>query len=177
MANFYTYLIASLPMLNFGMKLPFSFERFLEICRQLIPEKDFQLLSALPQANEYLNERLLRRPIIQKWVEFDLALRNELTKARAVRKHLDSAKYLRPDADNSHSLTLFALSAQRNPSLIEAEKMLDEARWKALEELSVGHYFDFDFLIIYAYKLLLLQRWEKIQGADKTGLLKQVLRN
>jgi hypothetical protein len=49
MAEFYPYLIASLPMLHFGMKPPFSFERFLEICDRLIPDKDFQVLLTLPR--------------------------------------------------------------------------------------------------------------------------------
>ena len=50
-------------------------------------------------------------------------------------------------------------------------------RWKALEELSTGHYFDLDLLITYAYQLLILQRWENIRSADGKTLLAQSLPN
>jgi hypothetical protein len=176
MADFYPYVIASLPMLHFGMKPPFSFERFLEVCRQFIPKKDFQLLSTLPQPEQYF-EKGTRHRIIQKWIEFDVALRNELVKIRATKKHIDPATYLRPGGYSGSSPAPAVMAANINPSVLDAEKTLDETRWKALEELTTGHYFDLDFLITYAYKLLILQRWENIGSADGTILLEQVLQH
>jgi hypothetical protein len=67
------------------------------------------------------------------------------------------------------------MAANIHTSVLDAEKTLDEARWKALEELATGHYFDLDLLITYAYKLLILQRWENIRSADGTILLEQSL--
>ena len=67
MADFYPYVIASLPMLHFKMKPPFSFERFLEVCCPFIPEKDVQLLRTLPQPEQYF-EKGKRHQIIQKWI-------------------------------------------------------------------------------------------------------------
>lgn len=174
MANLYIYFIASLPMLHFGAKPPFSSERFLKMCQELILEGDLWILSTLPQAEEY-SLKTIEHPLVQRWVEFDLALRNELVRLRAARKHLDPTTYLRHDGYSGPSLAPLALAAQRNPSLIDAEKMLDAQRWKALEELAFGHYFDLDFLIIYAYKLLILERWDKIGSADKTALLEKYL--
>ena len=55
--------------------------------------------------------------------------------------------------------------------------MLDQARWAKLDELSFGHYFDLEALIIYAYKLRLLERWEKIRTADKERLLENAEKN
>jgi hypothetical protein len=176
MADFYPYLIASLPMLHFGMKPPFSFERFLEVCCPLIPEKDFQLLRTLPQPEQYFKKGK-RHQIIRKWIEFDVALRNELVKIRATKKHIEPATYLRPDGYSGSSLAPAIMAANINTSVLDAEKTLDETRWKALEELATGHYFDMDFLIIFAYKLLILQRWENIRSADGTILLEQALQH
>ena len=176
MADFYTYLIASLPMLHFGMKPPFSFERFLDVCRQFIPKKDFQLLRTLPQPEHYV-EKGTRQRSIQKWIEFDGALRNELARIRATKKHIDPAMYLRPDGYTGSSLAPAGMAANITTSVLDAEKTLDETRWKALEELATGHYFDLDVLITYAYKLLLLQRWEDIRSADGTILLEQALQH
>ncbi len=176
MPDFYTYLIASLPMLHFGMKPPFSFERFLDVCRQFIPEKDFHLLSTLPKPEQY-SATGKRYQIIQKWIEFDGALRNELVKIRASRKHVDPATYLRTDGYSGSSLAPVQMVANTNTSILDAEKTLDEIRWKAIEDLSTGHYFDLDLLITYAYKLLILQRWENIREADKTILLEHALQH
>jgi hypothetical protein len=176
MAEFYPYVIASLPMLHFMMKPPFSFERFLEICSPLIPEKDFQLLRTLPQPEQY-SEKRKRHKIIQKWIEYDVGLRNELVRIRAIRKHIDPAVYLRPDGYSGPSIAPAVMEANTATSVLEAEKTLDETRWKALEELATGHYLDLDFLITYAYKLLILQRWENIRSADGTILLEQALQH
>jgi hypothetical protein len=69
------------------------------------------------------------------------------------------------------------MAANLHTSVLDAEKILDETRWKALEELATGHYFDLDFLITYSSKLLILQRWENIRSADGTILLEQALRH
>jgi hypothetical protein len=174
MADFYPYVIASLPMLHSGMKPPFSFERFLEVCCPLIPKKDFSLLRALPQPEHYF-EKGKRHRSIQKWIEFDGALRNELVRIRATKKHIEPATYLRPGGYRGSPLAPAGMAANMNTSVLDAEKTLDETRWKALEELATGHYFDLDLLITYAYKLLILQRWENIRSADGTTLLEQAL--
>jgi len=144
-------------MLNFGMKPPFSFEQFLQICQRVIPESDIGILK-------------------QASITFDTVLRNELTKIRAARKRVDPLKYLRGDEYADPSVTRIALNAYRNPSILEAERMLDQERWHVLEEGACGHYFDIDFLIVYAHKILILERWEKIHTADKTQRLEEVLK-
>lgn len=174
MADFYPYLIASLPMLHFGMKPPFSFNRFLEICRQFIPEKDFQLLGTLPKPENY-PVKAKRHPVIQKWIQFDTALRNEVVKIRAHRKHVEPATYLRPDGYSGPSLAPVVSTLNMNNSVIDIEKSIDEKRWRMLDELATAHYFDVDLLITYAYKLLILQRWENIRSADGTILLEGAL--
>ena len=174
MADFYPYLIASLPMLHFGMKPPFSFERFLEMCRQFVPERDFQQLSTLPQPEQY-SDKGRRHRMVQKWVEFDGALRNELVRIRATRRHTEPATYLRPGGYSGSSLVPVVAAATMNASVLDAEKNLDEIRWKALEELATGHYLDLEVLITYAFQLLIRQRWEQIRSADGTVLLGQAL--
>lgn len=172
MPNLYYYLIASLPMLHFAVKPPFSFKEFLQRCRECIPEKDVEVLEDLTLEGSKAKERL----IIKDWLSFDAMLRNELVKLRASRKKIDPTKYLRPDGYAGASISQIALAAQRNPSPIEAERILDMERWNFLEGLSLGHHFDLDFLIIYAYKLLILGRWERINSADKSALLEEALK-
>ena len=53
MPAYYTYLISSLPMLNFSAKAPFSLEGFLIKCKNLVPEKELEeILIRLSGLNE-----------------------------------------------------------------------------------------------------------------------------
>ena len=170
MPKFYTYLISSLPVLNFGMKPPFSFERFLQNCRPFISEEDFLLLGNLPiTIDEY--GKSVSHPTIEKWLAFDTTLRNELVKIRAQSKKIDPAKYLRGENPIDVAISHIAVSSHRSASILEGEKILDEARWQALDDFGFGHYFDMDSLILYAYKLKILERWEKIYTQDKERLI------
>jgi len=176
MVDYYPYLIPSLPMLHFGMKPPFSFERFLEICRQFIPKPDYQLLCTLPRPQQY-SEESKRYKTVRKWIEFDTAMKNELVKVRAQRKHIEPSPYLRPGISSDLSLAAAAMAAMSNPSLLDAETVLEEIRWKSLEEIATGHHFDLDLLITYAYKLLILIRLENIHNAHPATMLEHILPN
>jgi hypothetical protein len=212
MGDFYAYLMPSLPMLHFGMKPPFSFERLLELSARLIPEDDYRLLCKV-QASQKSPYVILNEPerasegskpprdysprpdvlsgraqndnipgsfdskcaVIKEWVDFDAALKNELVKVRASRLRLEPAPYLRERDYQGSSLTHLALAIHRSAGILEAERIFDQARYNKLEELSFGHYFDRQALVIYAYKLLILERWERIRQADKHALLEQIL--
>jgi len=102
-------------------------------------------------------------------------LRNELVHLRAVRKKISPEKYLRPSPD-APGLAIYhvATAALRSQSPLEAERLLDEARWIFLDELGCGHFFDFDALLIYALKLLILERWDKINKASGKALLEKI---
>ena len=170
MPAYYTYLISSLPMLNFSTRAPFSLEDFITKCKNLILEKEFEILRIVCQQDSYsLNSQ--RIVSLKQWANFEITLRNELVRARAGRKKIDPSKFLRfpdsPQAEISH----LAMAAYRSTSILEAEKILDQGRWNFLEALSFGHYFDFDYLLVYGLKLKILERWEQIQKSDKEYLL------
>ena len=151
-------------MLQFVAKPPFSFEKFLSVCGELISREDLEALkSSLKDEGESI------------YHEFETALRNELVKIRVQRKHLDASKFLRRDGYADQWISHIAAGACRNPSVIEREKMLDLDRWRFLDELSIGHYFDIELLMIYARKLSILERWERVRTADADKLLEETL--
>lgn len=154
-------------MLHFGMRPPLSSEKFLRLCEEFIPEADVEAVKAVSLA-EYS-----AMPVagLARWRSFDTALRNELAKIRASRKHIDAHRYLREDGYADPYIAHAAMAAHRTASVIEAEKALDQERWRALDEIALGHYFDIDALIAYAYKLKILERWEAIRAADRKQAL------
>ena len=163
-------------MLSFLAKPPFGWEDFLAKCRSLIPEDEFEILRRLSQA-EIGAADIWGSPSLKQWAGFEIALRNELVRSRAARKKIDPAKFLRLPDFQQAQVSHVALTAYRSSSILEAEKILDQARWNFLEELTFGHYFDFDYLLIYGLKLKILARWEKIQTQDKDNLLLSVTAN
>ena len=162
-------------MLTFGTKPPFSFEKFIALCKGLVRDEELLALekSAQIEGFFYTGPASLT---LKKWHAFDMALRNELVKLRASRHKLEPEKYLRPSFQYVEPQIIHtALNAQRSPSPMEGERILDAARWQKLEELALGHYFDMDFLFTYAQKLLILARWEKIQNTNPEKVLKETL--
>ncbi|MBI4706792.1 MAG: DUF2764 family protein [Candidatus Omnitrophica bacterium] len=158
----YVYFISSLPMLQFDAKPPFSFENFLIKAAGFVSAKELEILRGL--CDENISS--VKLSLIERWQSFDTSLRNELVKLRAARKKVDPHKYLRPDGVISSVLAHVVSSAQRSHSPLEGEKILDREKWNFLDELSFGHYFDFEVLVIYGYRLLILERWEKIRQQD-----------
>ena len=176
MPSYHTYLISSLPMLQFSAKQPLNLEDFFSRCSQLIPAEEVELIKKVVSEDAYALD-VSSSGVIKGWRDFDLILRNELVKLRAVRKKTDALKFLRKDAHFDMELTRIAQAALRQHSILEAEKFLDLERWKKLEQLAQGHYFDLDFLLVYALKLSILERWSNINNSDKTKTLEKVLGN
>ncbi|MBN2097829.1 MAG: DUF2764 family protein [Candidatus Omnitrophica bacterium] len=174
MPQYYIYLISSLPVLEFGAAPPFSWSEFLKICTGKIPEADLALLEKA-STNTESHPVAAMSATFSRWRLFDTALRNELVKIRSARKHIDPEKYLRHNGYADPLIAHIAMNAYRMSSVLEAEKMLDQARWQFLEELGLGHYFDLDYLLLYAQKLFILERWQKIRSSDGQALLDRAL--
>jgi hypothetical protein len=176
MPAYYTFLVSSLPMLNFSAKPPFSLEEFLVKCKNLIPDKELEILIRACRQDVYALG--CQGPAsLKKWAEFEVALRNELARARAARRKTDPLKFLRSPDSPQVQISHLAATAYRSISILEAEKILDQARWSFLEDLSFGHYFDFDYLLIYGLKLKILERWDRIQKSDKEHLFNAAVAN
>jgi len=162
-------------MLTFGMKAPLSFERLITLCKGMIPDQDIAVVrSVVAPAGILCGE--IRNKTLARWYSFETMLRNEFVMIRAARKKTDATKYLRRDGcpESAHAAHI-AINAYRKPSLMESERALDQERWQELDELALGHYFDVDSLIIYACKLLILEKWDRINAADKKQLLENAL--
>ncbi|MCG2714569.1 MAG: DUF2764 family protein [Candidatus Omnitrophica bacterium] len=176
MPNYYIYLISSLPMLHFATKPVLSLKGFLNSCAELVNQPELALIQQAISTDAYALG-VSGSGALLKWKEFDKALRNELARARAIRKKVPVEKFLRQAGQSDMNIIHIAQAAIRRTSILEAEKYLDLKRWEALDEISSGHYFDLDFLLVYALKLVILERWEKINFSDKTGIIEKVLSN
>jgi len=158
------------------MKSPIEFDRFLQLANDLIPRKE---LAVLKNCADILKEpgkvKNKTEGIVKAWHDFEFGLRNELVKIRAKRLHKDAAAYLRNYLEADVSFVHKLNEVVRQPQPLEAERLLDILRWSKLDELCFGHYFDIEFLFVYAQKLLILKRWDAIRNAQKEQLFNSVV--
>lgn len=165
----YYYLAASLPLLEFGMKTPIAYEDFLFRCEGQLSVKDLGIIKrAKIMPSEDTEES---SPTLKEWKRFDTTLRNELLKHRASKKSKDASKYIRGDGSSDPFLAAQTHWAVNEESPLEAERFLDKIKWDKIEELEKLHYFDIDYLIAYALKLQILERWQKISSEGGVEIL------
>lgn len=152
------YLTASLPVLTFGMKPPFSSRDFLDDCeRVLLPSDHASVREAFVDAKTEVSH-----PAVRQWQDFLRALRNELVVVRAERLKRDAAAMLHGERDPSALVIDAVEQAVKAPDPMAAEQILDNARWRFLDEIAAGHYFDMTGIIVYGLKLKILERYQAV---------------
>jgi hypothetical protein len=172
--GYYMYLTSSLPALSFGAKPPLSFKKFISSCEGVIPQSDVEALKSVPDV--CAGVAATANIALKKWRIFDRALRNELVKIRAARKKVEASRYMREDGfDGITEIAHIAIAAHRKTSLIEAERYLDAERWRYLDEIVTGRSFYLDSLVVYAVKLIMLERWDRINSADRRKAAADIL--
>jgi len=155
----YYYMVSSLPMLAYDTERFMSEEEFLDSCESTVSPQDYRLLkntSLIPADTEEFSH-----PVLEKWNSWERSLRNDLVKIRAGRKGVDGDKYVASGAIET-GLQNIARDACTAATPLEAEIILDKARWEYLENLEAGHYFDLGKLIIYYLQVQLLQRRSRL---------------
>jgi len=163
MEKAYYYLIASLPMLSFAVKAPLSYKEFLEDCQRILPSEDFDFIKVATLESQLQTDKKNETLIL--WKNFQNKFCNEKARFRAMQNKQDFFKYLRGDVSPEPRLAEAMGQAWRSPDPLSAEKSLDKLRWQYLDDLSFGHSFDLDFLIIYGLKLQILDRYRDIESS------------
>ncbi len=107
--------------------------------------------------------RELGSELLERWVRFEIALRNALATARARRLGLEERGYLvaadlaEDDADFSQLLSDWAAAATPLAGL----RAVIRARWAWLQDHEAWFSFSPDELVVYAARLLLLEQWRR----------------
>ena len=173
MREAYYYLIASLPLLEFGMKTLFTYADFLSICEEQLSPNDLKIIKETRLAP--LKNPDSRCLTLKEWNKFNITLRNEIVKVRTGRQEKDASRYIRGKDCADSFIASFAQWVINQDSPLEAEISLDRFRWEKLDDLGKGHYFDIDCLVTYALKLQILARWENINSNDGMQVLQNLV--
>jgi len=151
----YYFLVSSLPYLLPRSDAPIDYPSFLETCGAHISEKEQGTLEACLLGSGA--ENLGHHPLLDRWIKWESALKNELVLLRAHNQKIEPEKWVR-DVNGPAGLFDLAREAVNLDSPLEAENLLNEARWTFTDELGVGHFFDFEALLVYSLKLQILER-------------------
>lgn len=149
----YYFAVASLPMLFYGTDTGPDRDEFLQICLENCSGKDFRIIESAGLEPVARDNHLLRR-----WSSWETSLRNELVTLRAKDLQKDPSRYLRDESSFFTDISDIAREAYNQESPLQAEEVLNQARWNRLEELETGHHFDLEKLIVYHLKLQLNER-------------------
>ena len=140
------------------MEKPPTEADFFDCCGAVLSEKNYSIIRSatlVPREEKSANKT------VEKWNSWERGLRNELVKMRASKKSQDSEKYIAV-GDTEVGVSEVAREAFQAASPLDAESVLNKARWEYLEELESGNYFNLSKLIIYYLKLQILQRKQEI---------------
>jgi hypothetical protein len=142
-------------LLSYDSERAPSAEQFLDTCRPLVSPQHYSLLESASATDLELDGPGCST--LDLWRSWEISLRNELVRLRAKNRGreprihgLDSSGPVEPRA--------IAREAFSQESPLEAEDTLNRARWRYLDELESGHYFDIDKILIYVLRLQILQR-------------------
>lgn len=173
MAGNYIYFAGSLPMLFFGETPSLSLSDFDEAAQRLTDPHTAQMLR---QAVLYTSDTTGLPADICKFYDWETALRNALLDVRK-KFRVNAVDCKRGNPDFYSEIPATVTQAANAPDLLEAEKILDRARFQALEYLSAGHYFDLEFLMLYRIKLQILEKYLPRTPEAGNRALEQILEN
>jgi hypothetical protein len=154
----YYYLIAQLPYLSYAAGAPMSSDAFRALCAEQMVPTDVRLLdfcAIVPAAAPA--EASTGSAFIDSWLAWERALRLHLVKARAAQLKRD-AKGAADAPVEPLDAAAAARSALSMDSPLEAEYLLDRARWTVIDTLQGFDFFGRDAAYAYLLKLLILER-------------------
>lgn len=153
MATYY-YLASTLPMLYPDGELPYTADSFVSLALPLLSVSDAKSLSELHQQG--LESSLLE--VVNQYYQFTEGLSALLASQRATELGWEQKADAPGLSFVNGEITRIVHSALSASSPLEAERLLDGAKFAFLEQLESGHYFDFTSLLVYYLKLTILER-------------------
>lgn len=169
------YLVASLPTISYESKDAMSPEEFLDLCKQHLSDDEYQAIAAASIDGPAAGALPDGSPALTRWLEHERGLRNALVKLRAPNRGADAEAHIRRDEDgndgtSADSITELAREAHSSETPLGAETSLNQARWRFLEDLETGHFFDLDRVVLYYIKLQIIARralFDRKQGEER----------
>lgn len=168
----YYYLISSLPAIIFGEKPYYSSEEFVKLCSSWIGKSNIEKLSKLTLSPE---DTATDSCFAKDWYKYEKILRNSSVKSRASKLNKDPLSYLKPENKIYTDIERSVQDSFSAANPLEKELALDRLRWKIIDFLETGHFFDLEKLCAYKLRLLICEKWISRKPEDGQRNLDAVL--
>jgi hypothetical protein len=155
----YYYLIAQLPYLIYEQKPPMSSLAFKELAMTFISGKDAKIMSGLSLEYDSSNTEKIRSSgcsFIDKWHEWERALRLNIAKYRAANMKRENVHTPPVEPLDAAAVAAKLVAGEHAP--LDAEHLIDRARWNDLDALVGINFFNRNYIYAYFLKILLLER-------------------
>lgn len=168
----YYYVTTSLPSLSLSEELPIRKDDFLANCEKYLKKTDFNILESVSLFDVEKDEAPL--DTVKRFFGWERGIRNALVRLRAEGLGLEPDEFVRGEIVD-HSQTLLAEKVFNADSPLVAEGILNKARWRYLDELEFGHYFDIERLVIFFIKLQIVERISSFDAEEGKERLNAVV--
>jgi hypothetical protein len=124
-------------------------------------ERELATLKAVGLSSSAVDAEAASSALLGRYYAWDRSLRNELARLRAHRLGLAPEAYLRPELGEEGLMGLaqrVARSAFQAATPLEGEMILESERWSFVDSLSPIQTFDFESIVAYMLKLLIIAR-------------------
>ncbi|HJO94284.1 MAG TPA: hypothetical protein QF753_12860 [Victivallales bacterium] len=163
------YLVSSLPLLTLGEKPPFSSDKYIEMCKTFLTEKqmeDLLSLNLIPNHTDSADSE-----VINRWYDWETCLRNSVAKIRSSVFNKDFSSFLKYENDYFSEIDKGVQEAYSADNPLEKEDAIDKLRWTSLDNIEAKHQFDFGKLCIYKIRLMLCEkRMKRSESKGKENL-------
>jgi hypothetical protein len=167
----YYYFSSTLPMLNIEGTLPFPIEEFAADCQRLLSVEDYRdARLALG-----LEEGTARNDALNRWQNFERALKNEIAWSRAAARQQNPLAAVRGEREFDAEISSTLAQAVKAENPLEAEKMLLRLQWHRLDEMALNQHFSFEYILTYAVKLKILERLNAFKTDEGSKKLEEIL--
>lgn len=161
------YLMSSLPILEFGSKLPLSSDVFLGECQHWLTGGQYEIIRQVMKSDAVATSQ----KTLRLWRAFYESLTNEAVWLRASELNIDPQEFLSAQPQQADPVVIDVLvAALKAGDPLTAQQMIDRLCWQKLDELELRHFFDLDQVIVYGLKLKILERYGEI--ASNKGRVK-----
>ncbi len=146
-------------MIRFDDKMPMSVEDYLLDCQRLLTPGDFRVANGLVSGD--FEAAFKGNAFVRKWMNFEGCFRNEIAWYRSEKYH-KNLDVLRGEPPCDMTIVGIIEQADEAENLLEAEKIIDQAKWHFLDQEDSRYQFTFENIIIFGLKLKIVERYQAI---------------
>lgn len=149
----YYFLSSGLPALDLGTPPVLGLDDFLRRSDELLPAADAE------QIRSFVMGEACSHPFAVAWQDRECQIRNAIVRHRAHRLGREPDAALRSHAGYDVFTLRAAEEALGKVDPLERELALDRLRWTVLDELGGLDMFSIEYVLAYAMKLRIAERW------------------